>query len=309
MPSSEPDLGSVEQRPIEVVLFAFNGFEDTAARQRDGWQGLRAFATWLNAGQDLFEFKAAEPELVLKAGSQDGLHAVTASHYYDCLSQQLDSYADIECGIGLTHQPLDGNEFNHHDQRRGVGVITIEGYQQYIPETGSLDRYLAYLTFCEAFCLAGRQQYEHAQHWKCLFDLCGDKPELEDCLRFPRICGRCRKRLSDSGFSDASVTAVEEFLQRSAKPAIGSALASALRRPTVSLLAGALIAVVAATYSAENEGLLAWLPAVALALACSVSVFWEYLSARLDRRSFANSKSRWRGWWAARRRWLAAKLR
>lgn len=304
-----PPANPISQRPVQIFLCTMGGFEDTASRQRDHWPGLRLFVDSLNSSQDLFEFKCNDLELDLNASDEDLLHGFTAEYFYNCLSKQLTSFADIKCGIGLTHTPLEKNEFNHHDQRRGVGVITIESYQQYIPDTGSLKRYLAYLVFCEAFCLAGRQQYEHSEHRKCLFDLCGDKPQLEDCLREPQICGECKNKLRESNFSSVEIASVEGALQRLAKPAFGSALNGALRRPTVNMIAGAGIAVAAATYSATEEGTLAWLPAIALGIAFLMFVGWEYGMAKLNRQLATHPKSRWLNVLIKPFRWITAKFR
>lgn len=299
----------VAQRPVQILLCTLGGFEDTASRQRDYWPGLRLFVDSLNSSQSLFEFKSNDLELSLDAGGEDLLHGYTADHFYNCLSRQINSFAEIHCAIGLTHTPLEQGEFNHHDQQRGLGVITIESYQQYIPKTGSLRRYLAYLVFCEAFCLAGRHQYEHEDHRRCLFDLCREKPELEDCLTEPQICGECKKKLRDSGFSDDEIASVEHALQQIAKPPIGSAISSAMKRPTVNMVAGAGLAVAAATYSATEDGTLAWLPAIILASLLLLFVFGEYVAAKVAKGSTARSKSKWQTFLLMPYRLISAKLR
>lgn len=299
----------VRHRPVQILVSALGGFEATAFRQRDHWPGLRVFVNSLNASQALFEFKCNDVALKLEIGDEELLHGYTAEQFYERLAGQLASSAEIDCAIGLTHTPLENGEFNHHDQQRGVGVITIESYQQYIPETGSLKRYLAYLIFCEAFCLAGRQQYEHEEHRKCLFDLCREKPELEDCLREPRICGECQKKLLESGFGKDETRSVENALQRLAKPAFGSALSGAMKRPMVNMVAGACVAVAAATYSATEDGTLAWLPVIVLTLFVVLFVIGEYLSAKVSRWVITHPRGRFLTTLLKPYRWASAKVR
>ena len=299
------------QRPVQVAVYDFDGFQDAAIRQRDGWADLRSFLDWLNDGQELFEFRAHDVELTIHDEDRKLLHGFSAKQFYSCLAQQKSVFSDTGCVIGLTHTPLEKGEFNHHDTVKGVGVITIEGYQQYIPEMGTLQRYLAYLIFCEAFCLAGRQQYEHPEHRKCLFDLCSYKPELEDCLRSPGICSICKDRLTgpDSGFDWLNILSVEKFLRDLAKPAFGFSLAATLRRPSANLIAGGGLAVAASTYAATASGIAVWLPSIVLAGVFSLAVFWEYLKVRMS----SHLRTRPRGLiekiFYHPRRWLAARVR
>jgi len=301
-----PTLKPVTLRPVKVMLFPFNGFGDAADRQHDGWLGLRFFTEWLNEGQELFNFQHTEYETRV---TEDLPHGFTAKASFDCLSQQLENLVDISCGIGLTDSPLELGVFNHHDESRGVGVVTFEVYKQYIPETASLERYLAYLVLCEAFCLAGRQQFEHEEHRKCLFDFCGNKLEFTDCLVHPHICTQCKKELVASGFEDHLVESVEKLLFSLAKPWPGSAFNAVMRRPASAMLVGSLVAIVTATYAATEEGFGAWLPSIALGVAVVFLVFLQYIRHRLTRRMPGKPPGKWRRFLQRPRRWLVRQLR
>lgn len=302
----EPTLKPVTLRPIKVMLYPFNGFGDAADRQHDGWLGLRFFTEWLNESQELFDFQHTESETRV---TEDLLHGFTARASFDCLSGQLENLVDVSCGIGLTDSPLELGVFNHHDESRGVGVVTFEVYKQYVPETASLERYLAYLVLCEAFCLAGRKQFEHAEHRKCLFDLCGNKLEFTDCLVHPHICTECKKELVDSGFEANLIASVEKFLFSLAKPRRGSAFNAVMRRPAPAMLVGALVAVVAATYAATQQGLGAWLPSIVLGVIVVFLVLRQYIRHRLTRRMPGKPPGKWRRFLQGPRRWLVRQLR
>lgn len=302
----KPTLEPVTLRPIEVMLYPFSGFGYAADRQHDGWLGLRFFTEWLNESQSLFAFKHAESETRV---TEDLLHGFTAKASFDCLSGQLKNLVDVSCGIGLTDSPLELGVFNHHDESRGVGVVTFEVYKQYVPETASLERYLAYLVLCEAFCLAGRKQFEHAEHRECLFDLCGNKLEFTDCLVHPHICTECKKELVASGFEAELVASVEKFLFSLAKPRPGSAFNAVMRRPASAMLVGSLVAIVTATYAATEEGLGAWLPSIALGVVVVFLVFRQYIRHRLTRRMPGKPPGKWRRFLQRPRRWLVRQLR
>lgn len=301
-----PTLKPVTLRPVKVMLFPFNGFGDAADRQHDGWLGLRFFTEWLNEGQELFNFQHTEYETRV---TEDLPHGFTAKASFDCLSQQLENLVDISCGIGLTDSPLELGVFNHHDESRGVGVVTFEVYKQYVPETASLERYLAYLVLCEAFCLAGRKQFEHEEHRKCLFDFCGNKLEFTDCLVHPHICTQCKKELVASGFEAHLVESVEKLLFSLAKPWPGSAFNAVMRRPASAMLVGSLVAIVTATYAATEEGFGAWLPSIALGVAVVSLVFLQYIRHRLTRRMPGKPPGKWRRFLQRPRRWLVRQLR
>lgn len=294
-------LKPVTLRPTKVMLYPFNGFGDAADRQHDGWLGLRFFTEWLNESQELFDFQYTESETRV---TEDLLHGFTAEASFDCLSGQLKNLVDIYCGIGLTDSPLELGVFNHHDESRGVGVVTFEVYKQYVPETASLERYLAYLVLCEAFCLAGRKQFEHEEHRKCLFDLCGNKLEFTDCLVHPHICTECKKELVDSDFEPELIESVEKFLFSLAKPRPGSAFKAVMRRPAPAMLVGALVAVVAATYAAAEKGFGAWLPSIALGAVVVFLVLHQYVRHRLTRRMPGKPPGKWRRFLQWPRRWL-----
>lgn len=301
-----PTLKPVTLRPAKVMLYPFNGFGDAADRQHDGWLGLRFFTEWLNESQELFDFQHTEFETRV---TEDLPHGFTAEASFDCLSRQLENLVDISCGIGLTDSPLEQGVFNHHDESRGVGVVTFEVYKQYVPETASLERYLAYLVLCEAFCLAGRRQFEHKEHRKCLFDFCGNKLEFTDCLDHPHICTECKKELVSSGFEPDLVESVDKFLFSLAKPRPGSAFNAVMRRPAPAMLVGALVAVVAATYAAAEKGLSAWLPSIALGIVVVFLVLRQYVRHRLTRRMPGKPPGKWRKFLQGPRRWLVRQLR
>ncbi|MFC1678715.1 hypothetical protein ACFL2T_00650 [Elusimicrobiota bacterium] len=145
-------------------------------------------------------------------------------------------------GIALTHHQLEDNSFNRHDEKVGVGIVTIHGARHFIPSGKTLQQYLSFLVLCEAFCLVGETDFEHSGRVDyCLFDLCTDKDDLGLCLTKSYIDKTCRERLARAGgFTEGQVAEAEKILDYTRSIDHSFALKKGLGHPVSSLLAGLL---------------------------------------------------------------------
>lgn len=235
-----PDSG-VEPAPImippnaSIALCSTVGLQSAAFSSRKGFN-LPGFAELLNSRQGVFAFTAFDQQWDL--GPYDKLHIYTDEHYYERLCGIKQEQRGFDYAIAITSDDLERSVFNTHDEERGVGIITVSHYWDYIPPGGSLQRYLAFLVLCETLCLVGRYQFEHSRPAYCLFDMCRNKRDLSLCLTRPKIEPACEKELRTAGFRDEHLDAATAILTYVGTPSLPQIAISGIREPGAGFMLG-----------------------------------------------------------------------
>lgn len=230
----EPALLEIPPK-ASVALCSTLGLQSAAFSSRSGFN-LPLFVEQLNSLQSVFVFTAFDQKWDL--GPYDKLHIYTDEHYYEKLCEIKQEQRGLDYAIAITSDDLERSVFNTHDEARGVGIITVSHYWDYIPPGGSLQRYLAFLVLCEALCLIGRYQFEHSRPAYCLFDMCRNKRDLTLCLTRPKIEDTCEKELRAAGFTDEQVDAANAILTYVGTPSLRQIAISGIREPGAGFLLG-----------------------------------------------------------------------
>jgi len=237
-PSPDTGVGptriTVPPKP-RVALCSTQGLETAAFSSRRGFS-LTRFAELLNSLQTCFEYTAFDQQWVL--GPYDKLHIYTDEHYYERLGIIKGEQRGYDYAIAITSDDLERSVFNTHDETRGLGIITLSHYWDYIPPGGSLQRYLAFLVLCETLCLIGHYQFEHSRPAYCLFDMCRNKRDLTLCLTRPKIEAACEQDLRAAGFADEHIDAANSILTYVGTPSLRQIATSGIREPGAGFMLG-----------------------------------------------------------------------
>lgn len=201
---------------------------------------LQRVARRLNSLQTgLFRFDVVTPA-VKKLGVPDRLHGYSNGLLFNSIGTRIKE-SDYDFVIGVTHHRLDEDRFNRHSEKEGLGVVTVADASEYMPRGKTLEQYLCYLILCEAFCLVGREHFEHDDVSYCLFDMCHVKRDLLICLARPHICTRCEQRLRNAGFSQQDIERGKQVLAYVGKTRLWDVCKEIVAHPIIGLLGGGLV--------------------------------------------------------------------
>lgn len=225
--------------PYHVALIPVARLEFGGMRDPDAF--LAKVAARLNLRQKLFHYQIFGPTISLGEYPDQFDHGYLSQQYYDELKRRISASSYLRA-IAITPEELEQGSFNRHDHAAGVGVITINGYKNYVPPGCTMTQYLSYLILCESLCLVAGQHFEHRETWFCLFDMCHRKSDLTDCLRRPYIHKECCTRLKAVGFTDPDIAEANKLLAFVGEPNWWHILGETFRHPATGLVLGAAIA-------------------------------------------------------------------
>jgi hypothetical protein len=270
--STIPVAGPVERRTLpqldlhgrfttQIGIVCF-GTEVPSAR-------ISLMVAELNSSKDCFQYVMLH-DTIESDQEYDGVHCYTNDFYFNHLNvkRSQSQKSNIRFMIGVTHDGLDGDRFNVHDQVSGFGMVTMHDNEKYKPAGMSLEQYLAYLILCESFCLVGAKHYEHHKRLFDVFDECKDKQDFRKCLEKVKISPISRTKLIEDGFP---VQAGERILQYTRRISPVQVLKQLGQSSIITLIAGAVL-------GQTNILLPAWLQAPAAYFLVALLAGWVAIS-------------------------------
>jgi hypothetical protein len=238
-PRPSPDTGArppfvVIPEPVRILLCSTLGLDATPYPSRKRFD-LVGFSEILNGLQGTYQFVPHDAKWDL--GRYDQLHIYTDEHYYREL-RRAKTDRGVDYAIAITTDDLERAVFNTHKELEGIGIITVSRYLDYLPPGGSLQRYLAFLVLCETMCLAGKWQFEHSRHARCLFDMCRNKSDLTLCLSRPHIDDDCEAALRSAGFKESHISDAYKILGYVGTPSWSQIVIGGIREPGAGFVLG-----------------------------------------------------------------------
>jgi hypothetical protein len=238
MSTREDQLSTMTTVPVErPLLIGIIPVGHLEVVERGGRKDvdLEALARKLNNLQSLFEYRVISASLIMGEYTFD--HGYRDETYYETMKDRIRS-SEFRWAIAVTPEELEEGAFNRHSQGEGLGIVTVESYERFIPPDSSLLRYLAYLVLCESFCIVSGQHLEHREARYCLFDMCHRKSDLTECLRRPSIHNECVTRLRRLGFTNSDLEQAYRILRYVGKPEVLHILKQAVATPGGGFLVG-----------------------------------------------------------------------
>jgi len=254
------------ERPCRIVLI------DLGGRSRVNLQ--RLVKTLNSRGGELFKFELSTP-VVTELDTYDELHCYSDERLFGVLKERI-AHTDYAFAIGVTHERLNKQSFNRHNESEGIGAVTVADANEYVPPGRSLEQYLCYLILCEAFCVVGGVHFEHDEVRYCLFDMCLVKEDLVPCLQNPCIHKGCVRDLLDSGFSSADLREANRLLKYVGSTSLSRVISQAVQNPGSTLLLGGLVGYILRGLSAHATQWVFWGVVVELALLIVLCALVKY---------------------------------
>lgn len=217
-------------RPYRIAIIDLGGLSGI---------NYRKLARKVNSLQTTFRYVVVSPA-VTDLGIKDELHVYTYNRLFSLIKSHLEG-TECKFGVGIIHERLEKDAFNHHSVDERVGVITVRDYEEYIPFGRSKEQYVTYLLICETLCLIGGVDFEHQENRNCLFDWCIEKPHFRQCMEFAIIDKFCTARLTREGcFTQNEITDAHKILDYTARANINEIAKEALSNPFTNLFIGGL---------------------------------------------------------------------
>jgi len=224
---------------LRIVLIQVEGLELVRIRGQEKID-LNAIAQRLNRLQKLFSYEVIGP--TIRLGEYTSTHGYLDETYHRTMEARIQN-SRFKWAIAITPEELEEGSFNRHSGNKGLGIITTESYQNYIPPGSTLHQYLAYLILCESFCIVGGVDLEHQEKRYCLFDRCHKKMDLIECLRQPHIHEDCREKLLTLGYDVADLEQAENILKFVKAPNRWHRLGQFIQEPFQGLILGLAIGI------------------------------------------------------------------
>jgi len=173
------------------------------------------FTRKLNSLQNTFHY--GKVSTVTELGIKDVLHGYSYENLFNMVQSHIEG-TDFKFGVGIIHERLEQDAFNHHSIDQRVGIISLRDFEEYIPFGRSKEQYLAYLLLCESFCIVGGVEFEHPEERDCLFDFCRDKLHFRQCMESAKIDKYCQaKLLREGGFKPIEIEKSKKILDYAAR--------------------------------------------------------------------------------------------
>lgn len=204
---------------------------------------LNSICKQANKNQKLFKFAIVKPDEKDLLGKYDDDHGYTDNRCFNIINEVVNvKNRGYSYGIGITSHSIEKDAFDRHDCQMGVGIISMKNADDYNPRGTSLEKYAIYLMLCEAFCIVGRQDYEHKEVRSCLFDKCTVKNELTKCIRMSQICDECKDEIiASSEFNASDIIEAENLLKYIRKRSLRYGISKGLSHPFAGFIMGGLI--------------------------------------------------------------------
>lgn len=239
---------------------------DIGGRLPDYGVNLDSLARRLNSLQRTFKFvNLAKPVRELSdAGDRRGF---TGLELINAMCTYLGNAHAPAIGITYLGINMGGHNFDCHDGH--FGLVTIDGYKDYLPIGMRLAQYISYLILCEAFCVSTGKELEHAATRGCLMDKCWPPSVFRADLAEPLLCEVCKANLIREGFTGADLTGAENVLAYVGKRSLAPTLRKALSHPVSAFLVGSLLMnfLISSVQKRLGEGRLGW-------IALGISIAW-----------------------------------
>ena len=254
--------------PIKIGLVCFGG------RIR---ADIGRMARNLNGVGDAFQYTYVKEKIAFP-NKYTKPHCYSNEQYFAAL-QKANNVFDIEIDywIGFTHDKLEEDKFNTHDHNAGYGMITTNDIEKYKPIGMASEQYLSFLCLCESFCLVGKNHYEHKEVTYDLFDECGEKADLTECLNEPYISHTSRKKLDASGFKNDAGEAILGYVKEKSPYEVAKKVFS--YRP-VMLGTGIVIGQITQLLPKSTSGWTHFLIALSIALGIAGYIGWTWYNSK-----------------------------